>query len=658
MKRDLTVKASLIWLFFVVSCGLYLYSMPPSFNADDSPETSAAFYTLGVQHPPGYPLNSLCGKIFMGIPVATPAFRANLMAVAFNMLAGLFIFLSLLKIFGGIQGKKKGFEAGLAALSGASFFMFSRSAWLQGVLAKGSIYSMNAFFAALCFFLLVNLDKGKKYFYLFAFCYGMSMGNHWTSMAAIAPAILVYLFLKRRLLDVRMLLYAAVFFILGASVYLFVFIRSTGLPAYAWGEIRTVKDLLWLVSRAQYAAGEKKHAIGDTVNLLKYYVSNFSFSEFPALLGWILIPGSVLLFKRARNEIILAVLAWLLVLLSVVSVATPPENTQWLIKTYLVSSNLFAAVLMAFFVMWALIKSAGAIKKILIAAVAAAILFVLVCDMPAYRRYFVGYDYMQNLRKSFPENAVVFMEGDMNIGASLYATLVEKQKYVPLIPVVLFYDWYTGQVSRNFPAMVNFPPKTNDMKGYIESIVKANSGREIYYSNVFTAQWVAGLRPQPLGVVEKILTDGRPVVITDNPMRIYSFRGLNDGSYRFDEFTRRLVMQNYANSYYSIGDNLRQLGYAPAAAGFYTKGLAFYPADGAYVNLGLCYYSSGNLEGAEKWWKKAVEMNPRSSVAYANLAYVYVSKKDYATAREYLDIAINIDPNNVSARQLLDRLPK
>jgi hypothetical protein len=477
-------------------------------------------------------------------------------------------------------------------------------------------------------------------------------------MAAIAPAFVVYLFLKRRLFNIRMLSYAAVFFVLGASVYLFVFIRSTGLPAYAWGEIRTLKDLIWLVGRAQYAVGEKKHTIGDTVILLKYYVSNFSLSEFPVFLGWIFIPGSVLLFKRARNEIILAVLAWLFVLVSVVSVATPPENTQWLIKTYLVSSNLFAAVLMAFFVMWALIKSAGAVKKIIITVVAAGILFVLVSNMPGYRRYFVGYDYMQNLRKSFPENAVVFMEGDMNIGASLYATLVEKQKYVPLIPVVLFYDWYTGQVSRNFPAMVNFPQKTADMKGYIESIVRVNSGREIYYSNVFTTQWVTGLRPQPLGVVEKILTDSTPVVVTDNTLRIYSFRGLDDGPYRFDEFTRRLVMQNYANSYYSIGDNLRQLGYAAAAAGFYTRGLAFYPADGAYVNLGLCYYSSGNLEGAEKWWKKAIEMNPLSSVAYANLGYVYVSKKDFITAREYLNAAIKIDPDNASAKQLLDRLPK
>ena len=55
--------------FFVLLIMLFLLAkISPSFNADDSPETVTAQYTLGIQNPPGYPLNTLTGKIFSGQP--------------------------------------------------------------------------------------------------------------------------------------------------------------------------------------------------------------------------------------------------------------------------------------------------------------------------------------------------------------------------------------------------------------------------------------------------------------------------------------------------------------------------------------------------------------------------------------------------------------
>jgi len=638
-------------LFFAGITVLYIFCVPPSYNSDDSPETAAAFYTLGIQHPPGYPLNTIAGKIFTLLPYGTPAFKANLMAVFFNLLAGLFIFLSLNKIFIKHADKTR---AAFAAMAAAALYLFGSTAWLQGIIAKGSIYSMNAFFTVLCFYLLLNMDRGIKYFYAFAFIYGISMGNHWTSMAAIAPAILWFLFFERKKLNVKSVLIAGLFFLAGASVYLFVFIRNSAPPAYAWGDTKTLKDLYWLISRSQYSSLEQKHTITDTVTLLKYYAANYSLKEMPFFLGWLFLPGVILYFKSRKKETGFLLLAWFFLLFSVVSVATPPAKTEWLIKTYLVSSNMAAAMLGGFFLLWVF----GKIKdtRLQAALFAAIVLIPAAINRPEYTRYYIGYDYSNNLKKTLNPGAVLFCEGDMNIGAALYSTLVDKADYVPVIPVVLQYGWYRNQLKLNYPGKVLIPQMSGDMASDITAAAGLNAGRGVYYTNVFTEQWVRNLKPEPRGITEKIIFENRNKVVSDNIIKTYSFRGITDKPLKTDEFTRRLVFQNYANAYFAVADGLSQSGFNAAAADYYKTGLFFYEADGAYINLGLAYYRIGNLAEAEKAWADAIRYNPSSSVAYSNMAFVYLSRNEKLKAREYAQKALNLDPKNATAASLLQNI--
>ncbi|PKL91564.1 MAG: hypothetical protein CVV21_05950 [Candidatus Goldiibacteriota bacterium HGW-Goldbacteria-1] len=650
MKRNYVIA-----FFFAAIAVFYVLCVPPSYNSDDSPETAAAYYTLGIQHPPGYPLSTLTGKIFTLLPYGNTAFKANLMAVFFNLLAGFLIFLSLRKIFGKYAADKTDeIQADFAALASSALYLFGETAWLQGIIAKGGIYSMNAFFMALCFWLLINMDRGKKYFYAFAFVYGISMGNHWTSMAAIAPAILLFLFFERKKLNIKLLLTAAALFSVGASVYIFVFIRSAAPPAYAWGDTKTLKDLYWLLSRAQYAGLEQKHTITDTLNLLKYYIANYSFKELPFLMGWIFLPGMFLYFKRYKKETGFLFFAWFFLLISVISVATPPAKTEWLIKTYLVSANMFSAMLGGFFIFWIFKKIKDTRATVLLFAVI--LLVPAVINRPDYGRYFVGYDYSKNLEKTLNPGAVLFCEGDMNIGAAIYSTLVDKSNYVPVIPVVFQYKWYRNQLKQNYPGRVNVPEPSGDMAADIMAAANLNSARGVYYTNVFTQQWVSGLRPQPHGVTEKILFEERNKVISDNVIKLYSFRGITDKPLKVDEFTKRLVYQNYANAYFALADGLRQAGYNPAAAMFYENGLFFYAADGAYINLGLAYYQIGKMEQAEKAWRGAIRFNPYSSVAYSNIAFIYIAKNDKLKAREYAQKALSLDPKNATAASVLQNL--
>ena len=155
-----------LFFFFITFIIIYLFSVSPAYNSDDSPETTLAFYSLGIQHPPGYPLNTLIGKLFTFIPLGSLMFRANLMAVFFNILTGFLLFLIMYRF---IVDSHNNFVRLFISITGVIFFLFSISVWRQGISAKGSIYALNSFFTCLAIYSVLNVKSNVKYFYFFLF---------------------------------------------------------------------------------------------------------------------------------------------------------------------------------------------------------------------------------------------------------------------------------------------------------------------------------------------------------------------------------------------------------------------------------------------------------------------------------------------------------
>lgn len=649
--RKPVLYAGVFLLFFMV----YVYSMGPSYNSDDSPETALAQITLGIQHPPGYPLNTLAGKIITLLPLGGSSFKANLSAPFFGAMSCLMIFmlfLGLLKEF-----KTPGKTVLFAAFAGTVIYGLSASAWLQACFAKGGIYTMNSFFAAAFMYCVFRSPGSTRYSSLAGFVFGLSTGNHWTSMAVLAPAALIFIIFNIRRYKPAHALYAALFFAAGASVYLFVFIRSAGAPAYAWGDTKTIKDFLWLITRAQYSGIESKHTVDDTLRLLSHYASNFFTKEFFIISLFAAAAGIYHAFKTNMRTAAAMLAAYVFIIAGVVSLATPPPKTEWLIKTYLVSSNIFAAFFAAAGIAFAAGK-AGKFGVHTAAVIAvAALAGTAAANYPSYERYFTGYDYSRNISKMIEgKNALLFIEGDMYIGAALFETIAEKRDYAAVIPVVLQYEWYREQLKRNFGSRLNLPPNNNDMRLYIESFIAANPDKEIYYSNVFTQDWVKNLSPKPEGLLIKILTRGGTVVVSDHYFRLYSFRGYYDDKTGQDDFTVRLVNENYAMAYFNFADKLREHGNLKAAAVYYDRGGFFKEEPSAFINSGLCSYYLGNYDAAYFKWTKAAELDASNPLPLINIAYIYIAKKDNAGALRYLEMALSRSPNNQNALALKKQL--
>jgi len=70
----------------------------------------------------------------------------------------------------------------------------------------------------------------------------------------------------------------------------------------------------------------------------------------------------------------------------------------------------------------------------------------------------------------------------------------------------------------------------------------------------------------------------------------------------------------------------------------------------AYVDLGIAYGKSGDLDKAVASLKRAVELNPRQLVAYNELGIVYRRKAEFAAARESYERALGVFPGFHYAR--------
>jgi tetratricopeptide (TPR) repeat protein len=180
---------------------LYAYTLAPSVTLEDSGELVTAASRMGVPHPPGYPLWTLCGFIFSHlVPLHNWAWRINLMSAVLGA-ATILIFAALcrrtVRIL--LRDEPEGVRyATCAALAASGILACSDVMWSQSVIAE--VYTLNALclVAILWCFHEWTLDRTRLGWLTGgAFFLALGMTNHHT-LLFVAPALLVGVYLARR----------------------------------------------------------------------------------------------------------------------------------------------------------------------------------------------------------------------------------------------------------------------------------------------------------------------------------------------------------------------------------------------------------------------------------------------------------------------------
>lgn len=233
-KWDVAAAAGLATAFF----GLYLRTLCRTVFWYDSAELVTAAVTLGITHPPGYPLYTWLGHAFTWLPLE-PAVAVNAMSATFAAAAVALVFL---------VGRQLGLDRGPAAV-GAATLGTGHVFWLNAVVAEVYCPALAAT-ALISYLLLRGVQEKRRDLTLWAaFIAGLALGLH-LSIATLGLGFASLVWMNGRCH--KRMAAAAAATLIGSLVLLYIPLRASQDPALNICDPSTFDQFAWYVSGGAY----------------------------------------------------------------------------------------------------------------------------------------------------------------------------------------------------------------------------------------------------------------------------------------------------------------------------------------------------------------------------------------------------------------------
>ena len=677
-------------LLFLAVFGLYAHGLSPAWHPDDSAETITAGATLGLQHPPGYPLHSLLGRLaVVGGPGPAP-FDVNLLA-AFAGAAAVTLAAALMGLLAAGLAPAGGHPWGAQglALGAAAALAGTQSLWFQSGIAKGGIYTLNlALTLATLWAVLIVRQRGLSCalarmrgqdgrglgcacpapgaLAAAGLCFGLGMAHHWTSQVVLVPGLLWLLAEPRwrrqawpgPLGLLRLSLMPAALFLAGFALYLYLPLRSRQGLVLTWGQPDSWAGFWWLFNRSQYAGIEASKSLGAWLALLgrigQDLVQDWTW---PGLLAC---AGGWALLLRKQWALGLGLLALPLTLaLAVATKANPPADSLFIIDPYLLP--LHAGLGLGLVGYAALLHRAPWLG----AALAAGALGLCAWQWPyaEHRQDYLGYDYANNLLLSAPKGSLLFCEGDSNTAGPFVPRFVQgkRRDLTLLASVLLDYPWYHASVKVQDPGL-RLPDQPQTPPGDMAWIVQANPGRPALWTNSGTKAWLDEPHLIHRGLLLRLdKSKQKPWDVAslqaDDVFKAYALRGAFAPQARvMDPITVRLVRDNYIEAQARLAQawlDLKQ--WRLARAQFRRLGVERPGWAPPWVQAGNSAYFGGDKAGAQQDWARGSREDPASAEAWADLGLLALEQGHADEAAGLARKALTLRPDLANAQQLLQQ---
>ncbi len=253
---------SAFWAATLFSLLVYFFTLGPSVTLEDSGELAVAGDHLGVPHPPGYPIWTICAWLFARVfsfvtfrGQPTPAWSIALMSAVFGALAaGLTAMLITRSVSDMLRDAHDGdtdfkqsendWLCWVGGVAGALIFAFSPVMWSQATIVE--VYTLNAFFLMWLFLLTYRWMRkpSDRILWLTAFVFGLGLTNYQVLLLAALPLVIV-IFLRNITLFRD-------FMLIGIPVLLTLHVLQIGsmLPAAPGGQATTYAKFAPLLKTA------------------------------------------------------------------------------------------------------------------------------------------------------------------------------------------------------------------------------------------------------------------------------------------------------------------------------------------------------------------------------------------------------------------------
>ena len=433
--------------------------------------------SLGIAHPTGYPLYTLLGRLFCLLPLKDTIFRVNLMSLLFTCVANIILFFILLSMGRSFSKRKEGsyniviwssFVAGL-------IFSFTPTLWSQAT--SNEVYSLNVLFYTLIILLVLlwrsNWKKpvGERILYLLAFIYGLSFGNHMSTILLLPALFFIQvtaygkaLFRWRRIILILSL------FLLGLSIYLFLPIRSSQNPIMDWGNPESWATFKRHVTGWQYQVWMFAQSAENLGNNFQNFIKLFS-HQFPLYLLPLSLLGVWRILVHDRKTLAFFLILFFANVLYGINYSIPDIDPYFL-GSFLVNA-VFIGVGLHF--LFQIIENFRIRKKLSCAII---ILFILLPLILLKKNYFqadqsknyFAYDFASNIMRSVKKDAVILTNVWDHYAPWLYLRFVELKR-----PDVNYLDtelcrrsWYFDYVKKTHADLYQI--SQDEIKRFVEEV--------------------------------------------------------------------------------------------------------------------------------------------------------------------------------------------
>lgn len=291
-------------VLFCTIFAVYARTVYASVPGGDSGELIVASCSLGVPHPPGYPIFAMMGYLFTWIPWGSMAFRVNLFsslcgalsAVLMSRAARAFIIFSF---------PESARFAAITSFASAGVMAFAPLFWMYHIQAE--VFALNNFFVSLILLHTVAFltKPSVKVACLSALSVGLSFANQHTIVFIAVPVTVFVFFYARNLLwKPKILILVGACGLCGLLPYLYLVWASSRNTLGAWGDITTLDGFLTHFFRKEYGtfrlySGNEKQ--GDMLPiLLRLYFKNLRQQTMQAL--YVAAPVGLLASLRQRGK--------------------------------------------------------------------------------------------------------------------------------------------------------------------------------------------------------------------------------------------------------------------------------------------------------------------------------------------------------------------
>ncbi len=622
---------------------LYLYTCSHGPNiTGDSPELIGASYSLGVPHPPGYPLYVLLGRLFTLLPVGSIAFRVNLSSVVYHSLALFFFFLVAFKV----SGSRPAAAVATAALGISPLY------WYHSLFAE--VFPLNDLFAVVVLFTAIVVrdrwQEGResgalRLAVLLAFLCGLSLCNH-HSMVLLFPTLAIFALypLLSSPKRWRYLSASAAAFLLGLLPYIYLPISASSRPYINFQDPSSLSGLFRVITRQYYGTtrlwigpeayhrldvffhftktlGSQLGLFGTALGLFgMFQLSRKRSSDFTPLFTGFLLTG--LLFTLMANVRIIS-----------------SSQISTLRRFYLlpfIFFFLFTAPAVGAVIGWAREKVSRLEPRLVTAnavSLTVALLLALPFLLPARMtseevslRYDpLGQKYIENLLASVEEGSVVILQGDVPIHLSeYYKTCHEETKKVYFLeePFLIF-DWYAKTVKEWYPELDYPDPRklpisrsdSTDTIRYlcIKHIIEHNPQVPGFYINYDPLYLMDRYRLVPWGITYRILPRDEDLDYASyyrgqwRCWEDFDFSGFVPSFYTVEQREMRTLFL-ISHFPYRMGAILEENGLYEEAARCYLLAHHIYPLSSSVEKAGLVYLRLERPDRAYPYLRKALSL--------------------------------------------------